>query len=372
MISVFELFTIGIGPSSSHTVGPMRAAAMFVDGLARAGSLERVAAVSAEMFGSLGATGRGHGTPKAVLLGLEVERPHLIDPDRVEDRLQRIRSTGRLRSAGRHDIAFDVDKNLVLHRRRSLPGHPNGMRFRAEDAGGQVLAERVYYSVGGGFVVDDSATDVERRVADTKPVPYPFRTAAELLHLTRSTGGLEVRRRAADLAHQLETRTNHSDPLNAMDWITLYALAVNEENTAGGRAVTAPTNGAAGIIPAVLSYYLKFVPGASHDGVVRFLLIGGLVQIPCIERNAVAAVKAITAARLALRGDGQHHVSLDRVIRTKGVHVAHPRLRSTHVHGSNDCDSPAPSTPSPPVCAHVVLPGPPRDHARRHRLPLPQ
>lgn len=429
MISVFELFTIGIGPSSSHTVGPMRGAAMFVQALDQNGLLSRTARIRAEMYGSLGATGHGHGTPKAVLLGLEGEAPELVDPDTVEERVARIKERGRLRLAGWHEIAFDVDKDLVLHRRRSLPGHPNGMQFTAFDAAGTVLREGTYYSVGGGFVTDESASGPGRIVRDTTTVPYPFSTGDELLRLCRSTGlsisdlmlanesvrreeddvrkrllavaeamqdcvargceregvlpgGLRVRRRAAELARRLRSTADDRDPLHAMDWVTLFALAVNEENAAGGRVVTAPTNGAAGIIPAVLHYYLRFVPGASEDGVVRFLLaagavgvlfkenasisgaevgcqgevgsacamaaaglcevlggtpeqvenaaeigmehnlgltcdpIGGLVQIPCIERNAVASVKAITAARLSLAGDGRHHVSLDKVIKT--------------------------------------------------------
>jgi L-serine dehydratase len=428
-LSVFDLFSVGIGPSSSHTVGPMRAAAMFAAALRDSGVLRRTASVEAELFGSLGATGHGHGTPKAVLLGLEGHRPETVDPVVAEDRLAEIRASGKLELLGEHPIVFDEDTQLVLHRRRSLPYHSNGMRFRALDERGSELDSRTYYSVGGGFVVDPAEAGADRIKADDTPLPYPFTTGAELLEHTRRTGlsisgvmlanerawrteaevrggllgiwavmqecveagcsregvlpgGLRVRRRAAALRRSLQHGTGNDGALPAMDWIALYALAVNEENAAGGRVVTAPTNGAAGIIPAVLHYYMRFIPGADDDGVVRFLLaagavgvlfkenasisgaevgcqgevgsacsmaaaglaevlgatpeqvenaaeigmehnlgltcdpVGGLVQIPCIERNAVAAVKAITGARMAMRGDGQHHVSLDKVIKT--------------------------------------------------------
>jgi L-serine dehydratase len=428
-LSVFDLFSIGIGPSSSHTVGPMRAAATFAQALADDGLLAATATVEAELFGSLGATGYGHGTPKAVLLGLEGYRPESVDPDAAEQRLAEIRAARQLRLLGRHPIAFTEDAHLTLHRRRSLPYHSNGMRFRALDGAGATLSERTYYSVGGGFVVDESAAGADRIKPDTTPVRYPFTTGAQLLrHATGAglsisdvmlenekawrteaevragllgiwkvmrecveagcgregalPGGLKVRRRAAAMRRSLEAGSDSTDMLPAMDWVVLYALAVNEENAAGGRVVTAPTNGAAGIIPAVLHYYTTFIPGADDDGVVRFLLtagaigvlfkenasisgaevgcqgevgsacsmaaaglaevlggtpqqvenaaeigmehnlgltcdpVGGLVQIPCIERNAVAAIKAITGARIALHGDGQHHVSLDKVIKT--------------------------------------------------------
>ncbi|MEV0085175.1 L-serine ammonia-lyase [Saccharopolyspora sp. NPDC050642] len=422
-ISVFDLFSVGIGPSSSHTVGPMRAARLFVQRLHGEGRLPQVKRIKAELFGSLGATGHGHGSPKAVLLGLEGHSPETVDPAAVEGRVAEIRETGRLRLDGVQEIRFTVDRDLVMHRRKSLPLHPNGMRFTATGTDGVELESAVYYSVGGGFVVDEDATGTDRIKPDATAVRYPFRTGAELLARTEESGlpisgvmlanelswrgedavhkellgiwqvmrecvdngcrnsgelpgGLKVRRRAAELAASL---TEHDD---ALEWVTLFALAVNEENAAGGRVVTAPTNGAAGIVPAVLHYYMRFVPGADDAGVVRFLLaagavgvlfkenasisgaevgcqgevgsacsmaaaglaevlggtpsqvenaaeiamehnlgltcdpIGGLVQIPCIERNAVASVKAITAARMALRGDGTHFVSLDKVIKT--------------------------------------------------------
>jgi L-serine dehydratase len=429
VISTFDLFKIGIGPSSSHTVGPMRAAHTFVAGLKADGLLSETARVSAELFGSLGATGHGHGSDRAVLLGLAGEDPETVDTDTIGERVEAVRSTGRLALLGSHDIAFSVDTDLTLHRRRALPFHPNGMTFAAFTASGAPLRERTYYSVGGGFVVDETATGADRIVPDPTPVPHPFRTAAELLGHTEATGlpisqvmlanelswrsetdvrtrlahiwqtmqdcvtrgcthdgtlpgGLKVRRRAAELHRTLSGEHFAVDPLRVMDWVTLFALAVNEENAAGGRVVTAPTNGAAGIVPAVLHYYTRFVPGADLDGVIRFLLtaaavgvlfkenasisgaevgcqgevgsacsmaaagltevlggtphqvenaaeiamehnlgltcdpVGGLVQIPCIERNAVASIKAITASRLALRGDGRHFVSLDKVIKT--------------------------------------------------------
>ncbi|MEV1329780.1 L-serine ammonia-lyase [Micromonospora costi] len=429
MISVFDLFSVGIGPSSSHTVGPMRAARTFVSGLKADGLLTATARVQAELFGSLGATGHGHGSDRAVLLGLTGEAPETVDTDGVGPRVERIRAERRIALLDAHEIDFDPDRDLVLHRRRSLPYHPNGMTFAAYDETGAVLRTRTYYSVGGGFVVDEAAAGADRIVPDTTRVPHPFLTGAELLDVTAATGqsisevmlanelswrsesevraglleiwrvmrecvergcerdgvlpgGLKVRRRAAELRRSLEAEAGSTDPLRAMDWVTLFALAVNEENAAGGRVVTAPTNGAAGIIPAVLHYYTRFVPGASDEGVVRFLLaagaigvlfkenasisgaevgcqgevgsacsmaaaglaealggtpaqvenaaeigmehnlgltcdpVGGLVQIPCIERNAVASIKAITAARLALRGDGVHAVSLDKVIKT--------------------------------------------------------
>ncbi|HKE64432.1 MAG TPA: L-serine ammonia-lyase [Micromonosporaceae bacterium] len=429
MISTFDLFKIGIGPSSSHTVGPMRAAYRFAGGLKADGVLADTARVHAELFGSLGATGHGHGSDRAVLLGLSGEEPETVDTDGIPRRVDAITASGRLALLGTHEIDFQVDRDLVLHRRRTLPFHPNGMTFTASNRAGTVLRERTYYSVGGGFVVDEKATGADRIKVDETPVAYPFRTGAELLAHTgdgdmsisdvmlanelswRSEdevraglaniwrvmqecvargcandgtlpGGLKVRRRAGELHRALSAEGGATDPLHVMDWVTLFALAVNEENAAGGRVVTAPTNGAAGIVPAVLLYYTRFVPGADLDGVIRFLLaaaaigvlfkenasisgaevgcqgevgsacsmaaagltdvlggtpqqvenaaeiamehnlgltcdpVGGLVQIPCIERNAVASIKAITATRLALRGDGRHFVSLDKVIKT--------------------------------------------------------
>ncbi|MFJ4536316.1 L-serine ammonia-lyase [Streptomyces tibetensis] len=426
-ISVFDLFSIGIGPSSSHTVGPMRAARMFARRLRNEDLLAPTAKVRAELYGSLGATGHGHGTPKAVLLGLEGDSPRTVDVQSADERVEAIKAGGRLDLLGEHEIAFSYDDDMVLHRRKALPYHANGMTLWAYDASGTELLTKTYYSVGGGFVVDEDAVGADRIKLDDTVLKYPFRTGDELLRLTEETGlsisalmlenerawrseeeireglleiwqvmrdcvarglsqegilpgGLKVRRRAANTARKLRSE---GEPLAlAMEWITLYAMAVNEENAAGGRVVTAPTNGAAGIIPAVLHYYVNFVPGADEEGVVRFLLaagaigmlfkenasisgaevgcqgevgsacsmaagalaevlggspeqvenaaeigmehnlgltcdpVGGLVQIPCIERNGMAAVKAVTAARMAMRGDGSHKVSLDKVIKT--------------------------------------------------------
>ncbi|WCR42759.1 L-serine ammonia-lyase [Stutzerimonas stutzeri] len=429
-LSVFDLFKIGIGPSSSHTVGPMRAAWRFADGLQRDELLAATASLRVELYGSLGATGKGHGSDRAVLLGLEGEQPESVDTDSIPARLATIRERGELQLLGRHPIPFDSKAQLAFIR-RPLPFHPNGMVFRAFDAAGLQLRSREYYSVGGGFVVDEQAAGSDRIVEDATALAYPFHSAAELLdHCAAQDmsisqlmlaneaawrpeaetrdgllriwqvmqdcvdagcrtegvmpGGLKVRRRAAGLYRQLSEHpeANLRDALNVLDWVDLYALAVNEENASGGRVVTAPTNGAAGIIPALLHYCMRFVPGADEDGVVRFLLtaaaigilykenasisgaevgcqgevgvacsmgagalcevlggtpqqvenaaeigmehnlgltcdpIGGLVQVPCIERNAMGAVKAINAARMALRGDGRHFVSLDKVIRT--------------------------------------------------------
>ncbi|MGW7775733.1 L-serine ammonia-lyase [Pseudomonas parafulva] len=429
-LSVFDLFKIGIGPSSSHTVGPMRAAARFAEGLRRDGLLASTTSVKAELYGSLGATGKGHGSDKAVLLGLEGEHPDTVDTESIPERLQAIRASGHLHLLGEHRIDF-VEKQHLAMIRKPLDYHPNGMIFRAFDAAGLQIRSREYYSVGGGFVVDQDAAGQDRIVEDNTALPYPFTTARQLLghcveqHLSFSQvmlaneaawrpeqetragllriwqvmqdcveagcrhegilpGGLKVKRRAPALHRQLSRHPEASlrDALSVLDWVNLYALAVNEENAYGGRVVTAPTNGAAGIVPAVLHYYMRFVPGASEDGVVRFLLtaaaigilykenasisgaevgcqgevgvacsmaagalcevmggtpqqvenaaeigmehnlgltcdpIGGLVQVPCIERNAMGSVKAINAVRMALRGDGQHFVSLDKVIRT--------------------------------------------------------
>ncbi len=431
-VSTFDLYKIGIGPSSSHTVGPMRAAARFVEHhLAEAGRLPEVARVRAEVFGSLALTGRGHGTDKAVLMGLEGQWPNLIDPDLIPNALERIRGDRRIRLNGTHEIGFNEKTDLIMNKRQKLPFHTNGMRFAAFDAAGQEIATRDYYSVGGGFVVNQDEAAEDRIVADTTPLAHPFSSGDELLARCAASGisiarlmlenelawrteaqiheglrelwramqdcvargirasgtlpgGLHVVRRAPSLHAELTDKPEAAmrDPLTVLDWVNLYALAVNEENAAGGRVVTAPTNGAAGIIPSVLHYYDRFCPGANEAGVFEFLLtaaavgilykenasisgaevgcqgevgvacsmaaagltavlggtpgqienaaeigmehnlgltcdpIGGLVQIPCIERNAMGAVKAINASRMALRGDGKHKVSLDKVIRT--------------------------------------------------------
>jgi len=435
-VSVFDLFKIGIGPSSSHTVGPMRAARLFVARLAHEGLLERTARVRCGLYGSLGATGKGHGSDKAVLLGLAGHEPDTVDADAIPGLLAAIRDARAIGLlGGRHTVPFDEREDLKFYRRETLPFHANGMRVVALDAEGAELSNRVYYSVGGGFVVSEEvAADGQRQkviAPDTTVLPHPFRSGADLLALTTELGcsiaevmrrnerhwrtdeqidagllriwqvmqacvergcrtdgelpgGFRVRRRAKALREALVSRPEEAlrDPLQVLDWVNLYALAVNEENAAGGRVVTAPTNGAAGIIPAVLHYYSRFVPGANDRGVVDFLLtaaavgilykenasisgaevgcqgevgvacsmaaaalcavmggtpaqvenaaeigmehhlgltcdpVGGLVQIPCIERNAIASVKAINAARMALRGDGTHHVSLDKVIKT--------------------------------------------------------
>ncbi|MEO5628795.1 MAG: L-serine ammonia-lyase [Thermomonas sp.] len=431
-VSTFDLYKIGIGPSSSHTVGPMRAAARFVEHhLAEAGRLHEVVRIRAEVFGSLALTGRGHGTDKAVLMGLEGHWPNAVDPDMIPAALERIRGQKRINLDGKHEIAFDEKRDMVMNKRQKLPFHTNGMRFAAFDAVGTEIATRDYYSVGGGFVVNQDEAAEDRIVADTTAVAYPFASGDELIGRAidndisiaqlmfqneqawrsadeirqglrelwqamqdcvargiRATGtlpgGLHVSRRAPSLHAELSSKPEAAmrDPLTVLDWVNLYALAVNEENAAGGRVVTAPTNGAAGIIPAVLHYYDRFCPGANEQGVFDFLLtasavgilykenasisgaevgcqgevgvacsmaaagltavlggspgqvenaaeigmehnlgltcdpIGGLVQIPCIERNAMGAVKAINASRMALRGDGKHKVSLDKVIKT--------------------------------------------------------
>ena len=429
-ISVFDLFKIGIGPSSSHTVGPMNAARRFAERLDEEGLLSRVSGVKVELFGSLGFTGKGHGSDLAVMLGLEGESPRTVDIDGVTERVERITKAASLQVLGKKSVAFKPSDAIVFHRREKLPLHSNGMRFTALE-GDRPLAQRIFYSVGGGFIVNAEGV-AEGGVAerDAKPLPYPFDSGDSLLQqcnahgLAISTlmleneksqrseaeirsgireiaqameacvkrgceregilpGGLKVKRRAATLSRRLKSDARGmADPLIIIDWVNLWALAVNEENAAGGRVVTAPTNGAAGIIPAVLTYYLRFVPNADEEGVQRFLLtaaaigalykknasisgaevgcqgevgvacsmaagaltevmggtpeqvenaaeigmehnlgltcdpIGGLVQVPCIERNAMGAVKAINAARLALSGDGSHKVSLDKVIAT--------------------------------------------------------
>lgn len=440
-VSVFDLFKIGIGPSSSHTVGPMIAARQFACHVRDTVGLSAVHQVTVELFGSLSATGVGHGTDRAVLLGLAGHEPDHIDPDQIAPAIAQIRQSGTLALLGEHAVPF-VEKDHLLFRRKSLPLHPNGMAFHAQDAQGNDIAMREYYSVGGGFVVDAAGQRVlntpTSASADTaghgQGLPHPFRTGAELLAQCRATGlsvaqlmaaneqhwrspaevrrqllaiwqtmagavqrgcastgtlpgPMHVRRRAAELHKNLSRSPEAAlrDPLSMLDWVNLYAMAVNEENAAGGRVVTAPTNGAAGVIPAVLHYYVNFLQGpipANDDGIATFLLtagaigiiykenaslsgaevgcqgevgvacsmaagalaavmggtpeqvenaaeigmehnlgmtcdpVGGLVQIPCIERNAMGAIKAINAARMALRGDGQHVVSLDKVIKT--------------------------------------------------------
>ncbi len=440
-VSVFDLFKIGIGPSSSHTVGPMIAARQFACHVRDTVGLAAVHQVTVELFGSLSATGVGHGTDRAVLLGLAGHEPDHIDPDQIAPAIAQIRQSGTLALLGEHVVPF-VEKDHLLFRRKSLPLHPNGMAFHALDAQGNDIATREYYSVGGGFVVDAAGQRVLNTPAsagaDTaghgQGLPHPFRTGAELLAQCRATGlsvaqlmaaneqhwrspaevrrqllaiwqtmagavqrgcastgtlpgPMHVRRRAAELHKNLSRSPEAAlrDPLSMLDWVNLYAMAVNEENAAGGRVVTAPTNGAAGVIPAVLHYYVNFLQGpipANDEGIATFLLtagaigiiykenaslsgaevgcqgevgvacsmaagalaavmggtpeqvenaaeigmehnlgmtcdpVGGLVQIPCIERNAMGAIKAINAARMALRGDGQHVVSLDKVIKT--------------------------------------------------------
>jgi L-serine dehydratase len=433
-VSVFDLFKIGIGPSSSHTVGPMRAARLFTRALEIHGVLSQVRRVRVELYGSLGATGKGHGSDKAVLLGLSGHEPDTVDVDRVPALLDDIRGRALLSLGGAHGVAFDEKSDLVFFRTKSLPLHANGMRFVALDGDGSELQASSYYSVGGGFVVSEAvlADGSKQKVIapDATALPLPFTSAADLLALTTQhgitiaelmrrnenhwrhddevttgllgiwrvmqgcvergcrsegvlPGGFKVKRRAAELARSLGAFERRPiDPLRILDWVNLWALAVNEENAAGGRVVTAPTNGAAGIVPAVLHYYANAVPEADERGIVDFLLtagaigilykenasisgaevgcqgevgvacsmaagalcavlggspaqaehaaeigmehhlgltcdpVGGLVQIPCIERNAVASVKAINAARMALHGDGSHYVSLDKVIKT--------------------------------------------------------
>ena len=434
-LSVFDLFKIGIGPSSSHTVGPMRAARLFALRLRDAQLLERTARISVMLYGSLGATGKGHGSDKAILLGLEGHEPDSVDVDAIAGIVERIRGTQELKVLGSRTLHFEEKRDLVFNHRDTLPLHSNGMVYTAWDDAGAGLTTGTYYSVGGGFVVSDEPAaggGTEKRIVpDLTTLPHPFRTGDELLALcerektsiagimrrnerswrsdaeidagllriwgvmqacvkrgceTPGTlpGGYKVKRRAPELYRQLTApqTASPSDPLIALDWVNLWALAVNEENAAGGRVVTAPTNGAAGIVPALMHYYARFVPGANDAGIIDFLLtgaavgflykenasisgaevgcqgevgvacsmaaaaltavlggsvrqvenaaeiamehhlgltcdpVGGLVQIPCIERNAIGAAKAINVARMALRGDGTHYVSLDKVIKT--------------------------------------------------------
>ncbi|WP_299873909.1 L-serine ammonia-lyase [uncultured Cocleimonas sp.] len=434
-ISIFDLFKIGIGPSSSHTVGPMVAAKTFLDGLEKKGNLGAVASISVDLYGSLGATGKGHGSGKAVLLGLMGEKPDEVDVDKVPAIFNQILESKKIKLGGSKEIDFDYEVDITFHRKRSLPFHANGMMLTACDTHDEILLEKIYYSVGGGFVVDDSERDQA-----TSPIkqndtvlPYSFTTGDELLALCKKEklsiseimlrnecvwlpeaevrekllkiwkvmqecveagckntgilpGGLKVKRRAAELCHSLENKlTNEQYNQGSMDWVNLFALAVNEENAAGGRVVTAPTNGAAGIIPALIHYYVHFCRAYKRDGedgIIRFLLtaaaigiiikenasisgaevgcqgeigsacamaaagltevlggtpeqienaaeigiehnlgltcdpIGGLVQVPCIERNAMGSVKAINASRMSLRGTGEHFVSFDKAVAT--------------------------------------------------------
>lgn len=430
-ISVFDIFKIGIGPSSSHTVGPMRAAMTFVGNLEQQGIINQVKRIQVELFGSLGATGKGHGADKAVLLGLEGETPDLIDPATIPQRLATIRETGFIRLLQCASVSFNEKTDLLFYR-KALPYHANGMRFTGFGANNVELLQADYYSVGGGFVVTDATAATDRITHDDTRLPFPFKTGDALLKLCAThqkpisslmmnnekawlseeqirsnllniwqvmqacverglheegvmPGGMKVKRRAANLYRQLTGEIPPQTPgvpVGTLDWVNLFALAVSEENASGGRVVTAPTNGAAGIIPAVLHYYWRFCEGANDDGVIRFLLtaaaiailykenaslsgaevgcqgevgvacsmaagalaevlggtpeqvenaaeigmehnlgltcdpVGGLVQVPCIERNAMGSVKAINAARIALRGDGKHFVSLDKVIKT--------------------------------------------------------
>jgi L-serine dehydratase len=430
-LSVFDIFKIGIGPSSSHTMGPMRAARDFVLGLKRAALLQRTGQIAVRLYGSLALTGAGHGTDRAVLAGLEGAEPQTVDPDSIEPTVQRIRASGRIKLLGEHEIAFDEPMQLLFMRHERLPRHSNGMRFTALTDQLQTLREEEFYSIGGGFVIRGDEWESRGVAAASSPEqaapPYPFASGADLLALCREhglemyelvmanertwrpeeqvraglmsmwhvmqacvergfrqtgmlPGVLKVRRRAPKM-YRVLTESSAARPLDVMDWVNAYALAVNEENAAGGRVVTAPTNGAAGIVPAVLHFYMRFEAGANDEGILRFLLtaaamgmlykrnasisgaemgcqgevgvacsmaaaglvsalhgtneqienaaeigmehnlgltcdpVAGLVQIPCIERNAMGAVKAINAARLAMRPCGRPERTCRRSIR---------------------------------------------------------
>lgn len=429
-ISVFDLFKIGIGPSSSHTVGPMKAALKFAESLETKGFITKTARVRTDLYGSLALTGKGHATDLACLLGLEGNAPDKVDPNIVIPRTDEIRKSHKINLFGKKEVPFDESEDLVFHMDKQLPYHPNGMRFTAYDETKNELLSEVYYSVGGGFIVDHiSAMKDAHLIENTHKDPFPFKTADELLNLCKKhnltvgelmmenekswrteseiksgllkiwnvmqacvergcheegvlPGGLNVRRRAKSLYKHLKDPGKVHNPAEVMEWVSLWALAVNEENAAGGKVVTAPTNGAAGVIPAVMHYYAKYHPDASDEGIITFMLVAGaigilyklgasisaaemgcmgevgvacsmaagglaacygasveqienaaeigmehnlgltcdpikgLVQIPCIERNTMGAVKAINAAFLALRGDGIHRVSLDQVIAT--------------------------------------------------------
>lgn len=430
-LSVFDLFKIGIGPSSSHTVGPMLAARLFVLSLKASEAWQDVSAICVELFGSLAFTGRAHGTDRALMMGLEGEKPDEVDPLSIPARVAKIQQSGKILLLAERPVSFDEKKHFLFNKKKKLPLHPNGMEFTAFDAAQNVLSKKIYYSVGGGFVVDDKAKPSQILVSQTAVVPYPFSSARELLVLGKSggkkihemmlenekifqpendvrskllkiwqvmqscvqrglstpgilPGGLMVRRRAPEIFAQLNKNSedNSGDPLRVLDWVNLYALAVSEENAAAGRVVTAPTNGAAGVIPAVMHYFARQTSQCTDDKIVEFFLtagaigilykmnasisgaevgcqgevgvacsmaagalagvlggsneqienaaeigmehnlgltcdpVGGLVQIPCIERNAMGSVKAINAARMALSGDGLHKISLDKVIQT--------------------------------------------------------
>lgn len=432
IISAFDMFSIGIGPSSSHTVGPMRAAKKFTDNLSQASLLEKVASIKVDLYGSLGQTGVGHGTGKAVILGLSGYLPETIDPDTIDGLLKQVHDSQQLQLAQSQSVKFPREGAIMFHRRKTLKEHSNGMELVAFDSDKNELLREVYFSIGGGFIVkaEDFAKEKEAasQFAADNPPPFPFESGTELLALCKENGlsisglmlenekvlrkpaqieselnniwltmraciergiktegilpgGLKVKRRAPALYKRLMSEKS-SDPLQVMDWVNLFALAVNEENAAGGRVVTAPTNGAAGIIPAVLMYYDKFIQPVSPEIATRYLLtaaaigilykknasisgaevgcqgevgvacsmaaaalteiqggtplhvenaaeigmehnlgltcdpVGGLVQVPCIERNAMGSIKAINASRLALRGSGDQKVSLDKVIKT--------------------------------------------------------
>ena len=425
MISLFEIFKIGVGPSSSHTVGPMVAAKRFARHLDEKGELSAVSHVRVDLYGSLAHTGKGHGTDRAVILGLCGEEPHIVNPITAEVALRNIRQAGALDLLSEQPVAFNEVEDIVFNLEKQLPFHPNGMRFTAFRDDGEVVWAENFYSIGGGFIVSENEPATRAAMI---AVPYEFRKAEELLILgdncrlpiwrlvlenecaRRSEGAvlleidriwqtmndsiergmtavgtlpghLNVKRRAEQMVSRLRANAE-DDPLSALDWVSVYAIAVNEENAAGGRVVTAPTNGAAGIIPAVLRYYQDLIPGANRDGLHRFFLtagaigilykenasisgaevgcqgevgvaasmaagglvaalagtnrqvehaaeiamehhlgmtcdpIGGLVQIPCIERNAMGAVKAINACRIAMNEPDGHKVSLDQVIET--------------------------------------------------------
>lgn len=429
-VSIFDLFSIGIGPSSSHTVGPMRAARTFVEKLEKQFGLANIQGLQITLYGSLSLTGKGHGTDKALVLGLLGVKPEEAEPDQVPALMQQIHTTQTLALFKQHTLPFSLDKDILYNDHETLPHHVNGMLFRAYDASASCIAENIFYSIGGGFIVDDAQLQHKRALTVTKKVPYPYETAKQLMDFCNADnkkisgivnaneliwrdqgeidskilkiwktmaqsiekgcstkgilpGGLEVRRRAPGLYEKLTEQEKTGNQDNTMGWLNCFAMAVNEENAAGGKVVTAPTNGASGIIPAVLYYHLTTIPKSEHEAhICQFLLtaagigvlyktrasisgaevgcqgevgvacsmaagalaevlggniyqvenaaeigmehhlgltcdpINGLVQIPCIERNGMAAVRAVNAARLALMEDGQHIVSLDKVIKT--------------------------------------------------------